>query len=485
MAQNTVAGTAYNQLRPLEGTNLGAILEEHTRYHQKRKDDEEAKKQAQKAQQAKFLATQNKDALAIYEGIQPSESEGFLNTQIIESFERNKEKYKDLARAYANGNLEAGLQLKEIGKKYENLVLANTTYSKKAQSLAELQKQGIYNEYLDAETDAFKTAVANSMYKVNDDLSIDIFDPSQGRVVNMPNGSLLNNSYLQTSFHPKAKFEEYGKDIASTLLDNNYGQKIENNKAREEGIRLVKGVLGKDDVERRSFLSYVRKGEVRDAQGNVVKFQDEDGNPLTMAEIGENDAMATKFASLYYDNFVSPRVQEQRVDNTTKETAAERENRTFTNVGVATNEDGTRLISEEYSASDIPTGNIFYIKDYNSNTKGVWQEAESGNKRTRYTLQAIGQNPNGVDMYATKTEMIPRINDYGETTGYAAGRTEKVVLGNSNEEKIIKNQLAAKIYINGRSPKDLSELPALLRNLEGETEQPKTNSTSTNKPKFN
>lgn len=463
MAQNTVAGAAYNQLRPLEGTNLGAILEEHTRYYKKQKDDEEAKKQAQKAQQAKFLAAQNKDALAIYEGIQPSESEGFLNTQIIESFERNKEKYKDLARAYANGNLEAGLQLKEIGKKYENLVLANTTYSKKAQSLAELQKQGVYNEYLDSETDAFKTAVANSMYKVNDDLSIDIFDPSQSKVVNMPNGSLLNNSYLQTSFHPKAKFEEYGKDIASTLLDNNYGQKIENNKAREQGIRLVKGVLGKDDVERRSFLSFVRKGEVKDAQGNVVKFQDKDGNPLTMAEIGENDAMATKFASLYYDNFVSPRVQQQRVDNRTEEEKNKNE-KTKTNIGIVTG--GV-------------TGNrdTFYFKD------DIFYEYSKGNKKTRVTPDRMVRDGSNIIITGKETEFIPQRIDYEDGTyniDWVEGRTKTVEI----DDPVIKNKVANKFKINGKSPETLTELPALLDEIKPRNSQSNSTQSQSNDTQF-
>ena len=449
MAQNTVAGTAYNQLRPLEGTNLGAILEEHTRYYQKRKDDEEAKQQAQKAQQAKFLAAQNKDALAIYEGIQPSESEGFLNTQIIETFERNKEKYKDLARAYANGNLEAGLQLKEIGKKYENLVLANTTYSKKAQSLAELQKQGIYNEYLDAETDAFRQAVAGGFYKINDDLSINILDPGRGEVINMPNGSLLSNSYLQTSFHPKAQFEKYGENIASKLLDDNYGFKVETKKVREDGIRLVQGILAKDDVERRSFLSYVRKNEVKNRFGETVKFNDDEGNPLTMAQIGDNKELMNKFESLYYDNFVRTQLQQKRTDNTTKE---DKEEKTKTNIGIVTG--GV-------------TGNrdTFYFKE------DLFYEYSKGNKKTRVTPDRMVRDGNNVIITGKETEFIPQRIDYEDGTydiDWVEGRTKTVEI----DDPVIKNKIANKFQINGKRPETLTELPALLDEI-----KPQSNST--------
>src|SRR5690606_10220980 len=206
MAFQGTNAAAYNQLRPLENTNLGAILEEHTRYYQKRKDDLDAIEQAEKAAQAKFMAARNKEAVDLYDGIQPTESEGYLNAQIISAFERNKDNYKDLAQAYANGDLDAGLQLKEIKKKYENLVLTNTTYSKKAQERANLKKEGIYNEYLDAETDAFGNAIAKSLFKINDDLSVDVYDPSQKEVTKLPNGALLNNTYLQSSYHPPADF---------------------------------------------------------------------------------------------------------------------------------------------------------------------------------------------------------------------------------------------------------------------------------------
>lgn len=315
MAEQSTVATAYNQLRPLENTNLGAIVEEHIRYYKKQKDDQDAAEKAAKAQQAKFMAARNKEAVDLYDGIQPTESEGYLNAQIISAFERNKDNYKDLARAYANGDLDAGLQLKEIKKKYENLVLTNTAYSKKAQERANLKKEGIYNEYLDAETDAFGNAIAKSLFKINDDLSVDVYDPSQKEVTKLPNGALLNNTYLQSSYHPPAKFTENGKALAQNLLDNNDGNKIETPDTRLEGIRLVQGLFAQDDVELRSFVANTRKNEVLDAQGNVVKFNTKDGRPMTLQEIGESPVMMTKLSSLYYDNYVRPNLQEVTVDN--------------------------------------------------------------------------------------------------------------------------------------------------------------------------
>jgi hypothetical protein len=306
MAQNTNS-VAYSQLRPLVNNNLGAIVSEHIRYYQNRKDDKDAQQKALDAQASAFNLKRSKAIKDAYEGIAPDENEGFLNSQVLDAWNNKKEYATQLAKNYADGDENAGIELADLTKKFKNLSSLSAVYGTKAQEYA--SDEGNYNEWLDKPIKNFTKATTTGKYLIDkESLDVMVYDEGAGELRKLKNGELRSNTYLTGAYSGKAKFDENGKAIAANLLDSNQGIKKETAQTRLDGIKLVDAVFGSNDIEARSFLARTRQEDVKDKDGNVIKFNDKDGNPIALGNL--NPVQQTKLRSLYYDNYVQPNIVE-------------------------------------------------------------------------------------------------------------------------------------------------------------------------------
>ena len=269
--QNTNA-EALIRLRPLQNTNIGAIVEEHVRYWKKTRDAEQAEKLAQKAKEQEFNRKVNKDTFEIYSGLQPEENAGFLNDQIIGNFEKNKPYYMALAKESARGNIDARLALADEKRKIQSAVKINQTYSAKIKELEDQKAKGIFNEVLDSDIERFKNSITKGKYKLNPDWTLDIYSPAledelkssssglfKDGIVKLNSSTLFNNDFLNSTFNKKADFVKNGKAIATNLLDKIDGNEQITPKTKIDGIKLVRGLFSEDIVEARSWYGNASK----------------------------------------------------------------------------------------------------------------------------------------------------------------------------------------------------------------------------------
>lgn len=306
MPQNTNSA-AFIRSKPLENTNLGAIVSEHVRFYAKRKDDRDAQGKALEAQAAKLRLTRNKLAKDTYDGLSPEENEGFLNSQIMDAFESKKEMLWKLSEAYADGDVESGKQLSDWARKFENLSGVNKIYGAKAQELQTQEGQGTFNKFLDKSTKGFTASTGTGKYTIDPEtLDMTVYDEESGTTRLMRNGELMSNDYLSSSYHKPSNFVGNGETIAKNLLDNLRGSKQETPQTRADGIKLVNGLFASDPVETQSFYAQVRQSDVKDKDGNVIKFNNPDGSPIPLGNL--NPVQKTKLQSLYYDNYVQPQL---------------------------------------------------------------------------------------------------------------------------------------------------------------------------------
>lgn len=311
--QNTTA-EAFLRLRPLENTNIGAIVEEHVRYWKKTRDKEKADELARKAKEAEFNRKINKETFEIYNGLQPEENAGFLNDQIVTTFEKNKPYYMALAKASANGNIDARLALADEKRKIQSAVKINKVYSEKIQELEEQKTKGVFNEVLDSDVERFKTSILQGKYKLNPDWTLDVYSPAledelkssssglfKDGIVKLNSSTLFNNDFLNSSFNKKAEFVKNGKAIANNLLDTEDGNRQINAQTKVDGIKLVKGLFAEDSVEARTWYGTASR------QG-LVNFN----RPFSdLDEVQQN-----QLADAYYEQVVRPNLEEVTVDNT-------------------------------------------------------------------------------------------------------------------------------------------------------------------------
>lgn len=323
MAENTNV-EALIRLKPLQNTNYGAIVEEHRRYWKATKDQEEAEKRAREADQQELNRKANKEAFEIYNGLQPEENAGFLNSQIIKNFEKNKPYYMALAKASANGDLDARMMLADEKRKIESIVKVNTTYSEKIKELEKQKSEGTYNEYLDRDVDRFKESILSGKYLLKPDWSLDIYSPAleeefkesssglfKDGIVNLNSSTLFNNDFLNATYSKKAQFDKYSQTVANNILDTIEGnQTIDPNTTKVDAIKNINGILAEDFTELRSFYRYAQKQT------------GEDGKPLVTFNkpIGDLDKVELNtLAGIYYDDFVEPKIRENFTDNTLDE----------------------------------------------------------------------------------------------------------------------------------------------------------------------
>lgn len=304
MPQSTTSA-AYLRLKPLVNNNIGGIVEEHTRYWEKRKSDEEAKDRAFGAQEAKLKADRNKLAFDTYTGMRPDEVQGFLTGQTMKTYEAKEERYAEASKAFANGDTEAGIWLADEKQKLINAMKLSETYHKKAQALSLQKSNGTFNEWLDTDLEKQANAFSKGLFTMNDDYSINQYVPSTGEVTTLSTADMLDSDYLNSTFNKPAQFRTNGALIAKNLLDNNDGNKQIDENTKIKGIQQVKSLFGQNANE---SLSWFRKSK-------------SDGTFETENAFGNlSDTERNNLAELYYDENVLGSIQQATKTKTVRVT---------------------------------------------------------------------------------------------------------------------------------------------------------------------
>lgn len=476
---NTAGAAAYQRLRPNNPLNIGAIVENHIRYWRKYDDDKAAKEKARRAREAQTIAKQNQEAWKLYSGLSPEENQGFLNNQIIDVFEKNKSQYAELAKKAAAGDIDSKLKLEDVKRKFTALTNANKIYGEKAVALEKQKAEGNFNEFLDTPIEDFKNALGKGMYKLNDDLTLDMYDPTSGELKRVGAQTLLSNEYLNSSFNKKPEFQENGGKIAKTLLDTNDGQKLIEADTRTKGIRLVKNLFAQDDIEAISWYG---------------SFMKETGvDPLRQKPFSQlSDIEKNIIAESYYDKNVLPRIQQVTVDTTLDDAnkaaalaskrldikrkkqalrKAQNENKSSI-ITVATNEQGEILrgLRAEYPTTAISDDSEIYIVGNN----GVSFRDVKTDKETETTLTNLVIEDGNVIGLAKTVEKTPILDEEGDPI---PGRFEEVVVDDVITDKNELNKFATKIdKETGGKHKNLKELVSSMRKAREEV-QPKVELT--------
>lgn len=487
MAANTNS-SALIRLRPLQNTNTGAIVEEHIRYWQKYKDDADAAQRADAAKRREFQRKLNKDTFEFYEGIQPEENAGFLNAQIIDNFEKNKPYYVQLAKAAANGDVDAMVKLADEKRKIESAVSVNKVYSEKIQALEEQKAKGEFNDVLDTGLDRFKNSLVTGKYRFNPDWSLDIYDPNQDQLVRLNSSQLFNNDFLNSKFNKKAQFVENGQNIASNLLDNEDGNKQITENTRLDGIRLVRSLFGEDVVEARTWYGNAKRNGLINIETPFSQLSEAEKNRLAETYYEQN--VAPNLQEVTVDDTLDDALKRQRLSNARLDAQKKRQDiaegnreadETRTTISASTDEQGNELVIsslKDAQGNDLATEQA---KVFNLNGKPITFGVK-GNSNTNKTYSSLVRTDNG-DIFAIGQEVVkenvPLFNDDGTPQVDSNGNQktvarEKAVPIVETDKKVLNNISRNIENKDGEKLKNLSELDVLMSGLQKEVKPSET-----------
>lgn len=228
MADITVLGTAAQQLRPLENTNLGAIVEENIRYWQRFDDEQEAARKASAARQAEFEYKQAKDKqdalLKIVETTKSPDSSGFFDYESAKYNNAQQESLFQSIEAARRGDVDLiELQIK-AGQIKENMRVVSNINNLSAEVSKRLVGKEP-NPVLDRDKVGFMMAFPSNTYKLDPEKNVaTIINPVTGRQ-EVYTIAELNNKMRALEYSPTTDFSEEAKKVAdgigmSTVDDN-------------------------------------------------------------------------------------------------------------------------------------------------------------------------------------------------------------------------------------------------------------------------
>ncbi len=301
MAEQGTNTIAFQQLRPLEGNDFGGMAQEQIRHDQKRKEDEEAAKRAQKA-----LADENnvKGNRAAAENLEIGASNGYVRFQILEQLDRNAPEIVDISRKIENNTATSAeiVRLADLKQNMTELVALDNLTNVAATKLIDSGKE--FNPYIKADQDKlfFFEKLKNQEWRFSGDGIIEILNRDgewEKHSVRKTTDSL--NSLGTYSGAPK--FKEYGKDIAGLVLETKDGQQIiDPINTIVKGTQITKSILAKDSLEANSAFGWAT--QTKDDNGNPLFQTDkQDFKDLDPTELGT-------LAQLYYEKNALPQVQQ-------------------------------------------------------------------------------------------------------------------------------------------------------------------------------
>lgn len=301
MAEQGTNAIAFQQLRPLEGNDFGGMAQEQIRYDQKRKEDEEAAKRAQKA-----LADENnvKGNRAAAKNLEIGASNGYVRFQLLEQLDRNAPEIVDISRKIENNTATSAeiVRLADLKQNMTELVALDNLTKDAATKLIDSGKE--FNPYIKADQDKlfFFEKLENQEWRFSGDGIIEILNRDgewEKHSVRKTTDSL--NSLGTYSGAPK--FKEYGKDIAGLVLETKDGQQIiDPINTIVKGTQITKSILAKDSLEANSAFGWAT--QTKDDNGNPLFQTDkQDFKDLDPTELGT-------LAQLYYEKNALPQVQQ-------------------------------------------------------------------------------------------------------------------------------------------------------------------------------
>lgn len=299
MAQNTNSA-AYLRLKPLENTNIGGIVQEHIRYWNKTKSEEEARALAEKARQQEFDRKKAEVEGKAFDDnlakMKLEDSQGYFRHNIVESFNSDIPYFTELGEKASKGDNNAKIELAQGLSEYKQVTSLDKLLQAKATALTENAKD--FNKVLDKPTLDFLKSLENNEY---------YFD---NRKIVMPNETLsiaeMTSKLNGLQFSGNYSYAESGKKIADAITQASSNGNIQRtpNNARE-GTLLWKSeldnnpILLKTEALKAGFTSPTELDEVQKNQlaQNLYKTYSEPSLKQvdnSLANAAKNSTLATQ-----------------------------------------------------------------------------------------------------------------------------------------------------------------------------------------------
>tara|TARA_R110000772_G_scaffold35637_9_gene85857 strand:+ start:5989 stop:7374 length:1386 start_codon:yes stop_codon:yes gene_type:complete len=241
MPQNTNS-SAFLKRKPLENTNIGSIVEEHIRYNNKVKSDEEAKRLAREASEREFRRKLSNDRKKDLPELAVGDAEGYYKDQRVKVFEQEASELADLKKKYIqNGDKDALQKLDQRAQFYKSANETTKAFQEYGKYILE-NKENLFNPDLDQEKiDRFDKLSKGNYILTREGFGI----PNDEGELEFVTPQALNQELLQFSrFSGKPKFEATGKTIADAIsLDITDGSQDIQEKNVNEGILKWKAHL--------------------------------------------------------------------------------------------------------------------------------------------------------------------------------------------------------------------------------------------------
>lgn len=481
MPQKTTSA-ALIQLRPLEKTNTGAIVEEHIRYWKKVKDDKEAAKLAREARENEFKRKIAKDNFDTYKGLSDIEADGYFKEQIINDFDQNAERLADLGKLATSGDRTAMIQFEQEKRKYRNYIKASVVVAGKTKELAAQKAAGTYNEHLDKDLLDFTEQIARSNYALDPKTGkFRIYDKKNPRVLMEIDPLKLTNEYLSANFNKPVNFTTTGTTLAKGLLDTVDGERIITGDTKTRGVQLASNQFTQDPILAKSWY---RSQQDSGAITNKKLFEELD------------DVEFSNLATSFYEQAIEPNISEITKDTALEDEAkrleilrkrqllrkgereAQEAQKGVATINVTTTEEGS-AISAEITATGQPVSTEI-LGDTMFTIKGGFSIDEvEGDKETRTTYTNFARGKDGIVAIGKKVVKVPVLDEDGEpirdSNGVLKFKEETITFVEKNKTKLgdIATRLTNK---EGRLFENLTELDIELKSLEQPTEK-------TSKPK--
>tara|TARA_R110000822_G_scaffold127454_4_gene262987 strand:- start:17333 stop:18754 length:1422 start_codon:yes stop_codon:yes gene_type:complete len=214
MPQSTNSA-AFIQRKPLENTNIGAIVEEHVRYYESVKSADEAKRLAKEANDREFRRKLSNDRKKDLPTIDLGEAEGYNKAQRVALFESKAEEIADLKRRWRDeGDNDALLKLNKYATLFKSYNESTNIVKEYGKYIID-NKATSYNKYLDKGKLERYEKVVGSQYNLTEE-GYNIINNEGGTDIVSPqkfNEEMLNLS----KFSGIPDYSGVGKTIADSI----------------------------------------------------------------------------------------------------------------------------------------------------------------------------------------------------------------------------------------------------------------------------
>tara|TARA_R110000851_G_scaffold159563_1_gene302810 strand:- start:17790 stop:19172 length:1383 start_codon:yes stop_codon:yes gene_type:complete len=275
MPQSTNSA-AFIQRKPLENTNIGAIVEEHVRYYESVKSDDEAKRLTKEANDREFRRKLSNDRKKDLPAIDVGEAEGYYKNQRVSLFEKEATEIAELKRRYTeDGDKNALLKLDQKAQFYKSANDTTKAFQEYGKYILD-NKDASFNADLDQEKLNRWEKLSKSQYVLtekgfgipNEEGELEFISPQQ-----------LNQEILNFSkFSGKAGFEETGLEIAGGItLDVSDGSQDISQANINEGVlkwkaKLLENPVQLNTIAKREKLAITDEG-ISDVQLNDLALK--------------------------------------------------------------------------------------------------------------------------------------------------------------------------------------------------------------------